>query len=115
MTPAQVVDFAARMKVSGTDLVWSVLAVSMDWIGQVMVFIVGVLSCAFNRTYLGGRSKQLLIIRVKPWADHAGVHERHCGISVGSGFRQMVRWCTGSTGQNWLSFLRLCADVPGTR
>ncbi len=60
--PAQVVDFAARMKVSETNLVWSVLAVSMDWIGQVM-FIVGVLSAAFNRTYLGAgvTRKQLLI------------------------------------------------------
>ncbi|AHU90499.1 hypothetical protein [Trueperella pyogenes] len=60
--PAQVVDFAARMKVSETNLVWSVLAVSMDWIGQVM-FIVGILSAAFNRTYLGAgvTRKQLLI------------------------------------------------------
>ncbi|WP_206168227.1 hypothetical protein [Trueperella pyogenes] len=60
--PAQVVDFAVRMKVSETNLVWSVLAVSMDWIGQVM-FIVGVLSAAFNRTYLGAgvTRKQLLI------------------------------------------------------
>ncbi|MGV4377052.1 hypothetical protein ACM6RN_02100 [Trueperella pyogenes] len=60
--PAQVVDFAARMKVSETNLVWSVLAVSMDWIGQVM-FIVGILSAAFNRTYLGAGvpRKQLLI------------------------------------------------------
>lgn len=59
---AQVVDFAARMKVSETNLVWSVLAVSMDWIGQVM-FIVGILSAAFNRTYLGAgvTRKQLLI------------------------------------------------------
>ncbi|AZR01009.1 hypothetical protein [Trueperella pyogenes] len=60
--PAQVVDFAARMKVSETNLVWSVLAVSMDWIGQAM-FIVGILSAAFNRTYLGAgvTRKQLLI------------------------------------------------------
>ncbi|WP_461183965.1 hypothetical protein [Trueperella pyogenes] len=60
--PTQVVDFAARMKVSETNLVWSVLAVSMDWIGQVM-FIVGILSAAFNRTYLGAgvTRKQLLI------------------------------------------------------
>ncbi|MGV4374913.1 hypothetical protein [Trueperella pyogenes] len=79
--PAQVVDFAARMKVSETNLVWSVLAVSMDWIGQVM-FIVGILSAAFNRTYLGAgvTRKQLLIANYS----HGLIMLGCMGVIVGS-------------------------------
>lgn len=79
--PAQVVDFAARMKVSETNLVWSVLAVSMDWIGQV-IFIVGILSAAFNRTYLGAgvTRKQLLIANYS----HGLIMLGCMGVIVGS-------------------------------
>ncbi|MEW6964507.1 hypothetical protein V3M83_04970 [Trueperella pyogenes] len=79
--PAQVVDFAARMKVSETNLVWSVLAVSMDWIGQVM-FFVGILSAAFNRTYLGAgvTRKQLLIANYS----HGLIMLGCMGVIVGS-------------------------------
>lgn len=56
-------NFATGMSVVETNLVWSTMAMSVDWLGQ-MIFILGIVIGAFNRSYLGaGLTRRQILAR----------------------------------------------------
>ncbi|QOR47338.1 hypothetical protein INS90_08770 [Trueperella pecoris] len=56
-------DFATGISVVETNLVWSALSVSVDWLGQI-IFILGIVIAASNRTYLGaGMTRRHILAR----------------------------------------------------